>query len=51
MMKWYILLAHPNPASNNHAVCRSLCAGITQGGGEYRVKDLCTGFGLPGLVE
>lgn len=39
-MKWYVLVAHPNPKSFNHAVCRSLCAGILKGGGEYTLKDL-----------
>jgi NAD(P)H dehydrogenase (quinone) len=39
-MNWYVLLAHPNPASFNHAVALSFVAGIGEGGGEYRFNDL-----------
>jgi len=44
-MNWYILLAHPNPGSFNHAVCNSFVEGLTQAGASYEVNDLyATGF-------
>ena len=44
-MNWYILLAHPNPASFNHAVCRALLEGLQEAGAYYEVNDLyATGF-------
>jgi NAD(P)H dehydrogenase (quinone) len=44
-MKWYVLLAHPNPASFNHAVCRAFVEGLEQAGAAYKVNDLyASGF-------
>jgi NAD(P)H dehydrogenase (quinone) len=44
-MNWYILLAHPNPGSFNHAVCNALVEGLEQAGASYEVNDLyATGF-------
>ena len=44
-MNWYILLAHPNPGSFNHAVCKALIEGLEQAGASYEVNDLyATGF-------
>ena len=44
-MNWYILLAHPNPGSFNHAVCNALVEGLDQAGASYEVNDLyATGF-------
>jgi NAD(P)H dehydrogenase (quinone) len=44
-MKWYILLAHPNPGSFNHAVCKAFVEGLEQAGASYEVNDLyATGF-------
>ncbi len=39
-MNWYILLAHPNPGSFNHAVCNDFVAGLKQAGVSYEVNDL-----------
>jgi NAD(P)H dehydrogenase (quinone) len=39
-MNWYILLAHPNPGSFNHAVCNALLEGLDQAGVSYEVNDL-----------
>ena len=39
-MKWYILLAHPNPGSFNHAVCSAFVEGLKQSGAAYKVNDL-----------
>lgn len=33
-MKWYVLLAHPNPDSFNHAVCRAFLEEVRQLGRE-----------------
>lgn len=44
-MNWYILLAHPNPGSFNHAVCNAFVEGLHQAGASYKVNDLyATGF-------
>ena len=44
-MKWYILLAHPNPGSFNHAVCSAFVEGLKQSGAAYKVNDLyASGF-------
>jgi NAD(P)H dehydrogenase (quinone) len=44
-MNWYILLAHPNPGSFNHAVCHAFVEGLDQAGVSYEVNDLyATGF-------
>ena len=44
-MNWYILLAHPNPGSFNHAVCNALVKGLEQAGVSHEVHDLyATGF-------
>jgi NAD(P)H dehydrogenase (quinone) len=44
-MKWYILLAHPNPGSFNHAVCSAFVAGLKRAGAGYKVNDLyASGF-------
>ena len=44
-MNWYILLAHPNPGSFNHAVCHAFVEGLDQAGASYEVNDLyATGF-------
>ena len=44
-MKWYILLAHPNPGSFNHAVCSAFVKGLKQAGAGYKVNDLyASGF-------
>lgn len=44
-MKWYVLLAHPNPKSFNHAVCRAFLDGLDEGGASYELNDLyATGF-------
>jgi len=44
-MNWYILLAHPNPGSFNHAVCDAFVDGLAQAGASYEVNDLyATGF-------
>ena len=41
-MQWYILLAHPNPASFNHAVCRAFVKGLETAGAANDVNDLYT---------
>ena len=44
-MRWYILLAHPNFGSFNHAVCAAFVEGLKQAGAGYEVNDLyATGF-------
>ena len=44
-MKWYILLAHPNKSSFNHAVCRAFVEGLKKAGADYEINDLyVTGF-------
>ncbi len=44
-MKWYVILAHPNPDSFNHAVCRSFIGGVQAGGGQVVLNDLyASGF-------
>jgi NAD(P)H dehydrogenase (quinone) len=44
-VKWYILLAHPNPGSFNHAVCNAFVEGLKQAGAAYKVNDLyASGF-------
>ncbi len=44
-MKWYVLLAHPNPGSFNHAVCSAFVEGLKQAGAAYKVNDLyASGF-------
>jgi len=44
-MQWYVLLAHPNQASYNHAVCRSFVKGLSESGSVAQVNDLyATGF-------
>ena len=44
-MNWYILLAHPNPGSFNHAVCRAFVDGLKQAGADYEINDLyASGF-------
>jgi NAD(P)H dehydrogenase (quinone) len=44
-MKWYILLAHPNRGSFNHAVCSAFVAGLKEAGAAYNVNDLyASGF-------
>jgi NAD(P)H dehydrogenase (quinone) len=44
-MNWYILLAHPNPASFNHAVGSAFVEGLKQAGAAYKVNDLyASGF-------
>lgn len=44
-MKWYILLAHPNSGSYNHAVCRAFEKGLKQAGAAYKTNDLyASGF-------
>lgn len=44
-MKWYILLAHPNPGSFNHAVCNAFVEGLKKAGVAYKVNDLyASGF-------
>ena len=44
-MKWYILLAHPNKSSFNHAVCKALVEGLKKAGTDYETNDLyATGF-------
>ena len=39
-MNWYVLLAHPNPGSFNHAVCNAFMEGLDQAGASYEVNDL-----------
>ncbi|CAB1055511.1 NAD(P)H oxidoreductase YRKL (EC @ Putative NADPH-quinone reductase (modulator of drug activity B) @ Flavodoxin 2 [Olavius sp. associated proteobacterium Delta 1] len=39
-MRWYILLAHPNPGSFNHAVCKALVEGLELAGVTYEINDL-----------
>ena len=39
-MKWYILLAHPNPGSFNHAVCAAFLQGLKKAGAVYIFNDL-----------
>jgi NAD(P)H dehydrogenase (quinone) len=39
-MNWYVLLAHPNPESFNHAVCNALVEGLDHAGVSYEVNDL-----------
>lgn len=39
-MRWYVLLAHPNPGSFNHAVCDAFVEGLKEGGASYEVNDL-----------
>ncbi len=39
-MRWYILLAHPNPDSFNHAVCRAFAEGLAEAGAEADINDL-----------
>jgi len=44
-MKWYILLAHPNSSSFNHAVCNAFIEGLKQAGATYEENDLyASGF-------
>ena len=44
-MKWYILLAHPNPGSFNHSVCSAFVEGLEQAGAAHKVNDLyASGF-------
>jgi NAD(P)H dehydrogenase (quinone) len=44
-MKWYILLAHPNPDSFNHAVCNAFVQGLQTVGSEVKINDLyASGF-------
>ena len=44
-MKWYILLAHPNPGSFNHAVYSAFVEGLNEAGAAYKVNDLyASGF-------
>jgi NAD(P)H dehydrogenase (quinone) len=44
-MKWYILLAHPNSGSFNHAVCKAFVGGLKQAGADYEINDLyASGF-------
>ena len=44
-MKWYILLAHPNKGSFNHAVCKAFVEGLEKAGADYEINDLyATGF-------
>lgn len=44
-MRWYVLLAHPNPNSFNHAVCDAFAEGLKQAGAVFDINDLCaTGF-------
>ena len=39
-MNWYVLLAHPNPGSFNHAVCSAFVEGLKEAGAAYKVNDL-----------
>ena len=39
-MKWYVLLAHPNPGSFNHAVCNAFLNGLKNAGAAYTLNDL-----------
>ncbi|MFW6242488.1 MAG: NAD(P)H-dependent oxidoreductase [Thermodesulfobacteriota bacterium] len=39
-MKWYVLLAHPNPESFNHAVCRAFLEGLDEAGATWTLNDL-----------
>jgi NAD(P)H dehydrogenase (quinone) len=39
-MKWYVLLAHPNPGSFNHAVCNAFLNGLKKAGAVYTLNDL-----------
>jgi NAD(P)H dehydrogenase (quinone) len=39
-MKWYVLLAHPNPKSFNHAVCRAFLDGLDEAGAPWTLNDL-----------
>jgi NAD(P)H dehydrogenase (quinone) len=41
-MRWYVLLAHPNPGSFNHAVCSAFVEGLKECGASYEVNDLYT---------
>ncbi len=44
-MNWYILLAHPNCQSFNHAVCNAFIEGLEQTGAVYELNDLyASGF-------
>ncbi len=44
-MNWYIVLAHPNPASFTHAVCRAFVQGLEAAGAGWDTNDLyATGF-------
>jgi NAD(P)H dehydrogenase (quinone) len=44
-MKWYVLLAHPNAGSFNHAVCSAFVEGLKEAGAAYKVNDLyASGF-------
>jgi NAD(P)H dehydrogenase (quinone) len=44
-MRWYILLAHPNADSFNHAVCRAFTQGLEEAGAIVEINDLyATGF-------
>lgn len=44
-MRWYILLAHPNPESFNHAVCDAFVKGLKTAGSEIKINDLhASGF-------
>jgi NAD(P)H dehydrogenase (quinone) len=44
-MRWYILLAHPNPDSFNHAVCRAFVRGLDDAKAPSDINDLyATGF-------
>ena len=39
-MKWYVLLAHPNPGSFNHVVCQTCLNGLNKAGAAYILNDL-----------
>ncbi|MEN8243858.1 MAG: NAD(P)H-dependent oxidoreductase [Thermodesulfobacteriota bacterium] len=39
-MRWYVLLAHPNTESFNHAVCRAFVHGLDDAGAKVDVNDL-----------
>ncbi len=44
-MNWYIVLAHPNPASFTHAVGRAFMQGLEQAGADWELNDLyASGF-------
>jgi len=39
-MRWYVLLAHPNTESFNHAVCQAFVNGLGDAGAKVEVNDL-----------